>query len=150
MWQEGMLSKINNAMRDMGRSFSSMSTGFTLDNINSKEDPQYLRVVAWVDETTELTVQLQKDLEVLIERFNSGANNSVLMQMGFTARQLQSCDAYGTAALILYSGKSQNGTWNYCMEKFAEAMNLLSGEVSRSLYGCRKSFCLRFTANDPL
>jgi hypothetical protein len=68
---------------------------------------QYLRVVAWVDETTELTIQLQKDLEVLIERFNSGANNAVLMQMGFTARQLQSCDAYGTAALILYSGKSQ-------------------------------------------
>ena len=208
---------------------------------------QYLRVVAWVDETTELTVQLQKDLEVLIERFNSGTNNAVLMQMGFTARQLQSCDAYGTAALILYSGKSQvrkdnhpdasifyalppftvevacddgvvdglaegmrsevrkcergrcccsrmgtyrgcigtnpnsalplgsprlskrparvpgsawyltavapaaapltyprccvlgcyvqNGTWNYCMEKFAEAMNLLSGEVSYETSG---------------
>jgi hypothetical protein len=29
----------------------------------------------------------------------------------------------------------QNGTWNYCMEKFAEAMNLLSGEVSYETSG---------------
>jgi hypothetical protein len=42
-----------------------------------------------------------------LRRAPQGQNNVVLEKMGTIARKLQSCDAYGTAALILYSGRSQ-------------------------------------------
>mmetsp|Transcript_5178 Transcript_5178/g.9848 ORF Transcript_5178/g.9848 Transcript_5178/m.9848 type:complete len:608 (-) Transcript_5178:223-2046(-) len=134
---EGVLGRMSSMFSSVGIAFNSMSSPHSLDTINSKEDPQYLRVISWVEETEKLTQHLKEDLQVLINRFNSGQNNTVLDKMGSIARKLQSCDAYGTAALILYSGRSQNNTWNVCMERFAEAMYMLSGQSSYETTGSR-------------